>query len=309
MATIENTTLTPIQGYDPKKRMVFSEPQAGSVPNSTPKIEFKRIMISTKNEDGSLGELIIPTTRLFSFGVSENKSMESGKITGYTFPICMWNRDAPTDKEKEWTNNFNKIVDICIDHLVANREEVELYDLTKGDLTKAKGGLNPLYWRRQPVKDESTGKTILKKVEGQGPTLYTKLIWSKKNEKFLTQFFGVDDQPIEALDLCGKYCFTSAAIKIESIFISGNGKPSLQIKLYEAVVEPSNSGMKRLLARPQSNSKVLSAQNSQTTSSVLNDDNDNDDDGSLNGSDDEKEPVPTTAPVKKVVRKVKKVAS
>ena len=29
MATIENTTLTPIQGYDPKKRMVFSEPQAG----------------------------------------------------------------------------------------------------------------------------------------------------------------------------------------------------------------------------------------------------------------------------------------
>ena len=32
-------------------------------------------------------------------------------------------------------------------------------------------------------------------------------------------FFDVNDEPINALDLMGKYCYTKAAIKIESIFI------------------------------------------------------------------------------------------
>ena len=95
----DNTQITPIQGYD-TKRMVFSEPISGTIPDSKPKIEFKRINISTKNEDGSTGELILPTTRLFSFGVSENTSQETGKVNGYTFPLCLWNKDCPTEEEK-----------------------------------------------------------------------------------------------------------------------------------------------------------------------------------------------------------------
>ena len=306
----QSTVLTPAEGYDPT-RMIFSEAISGVIPESKPKIEFKRINISTRNEDGSIGELIIPTERLFSFGVSENTSQETGKINGYTFPLCLWNKDRVTKEEKIWTTTFNNIVNQCIKHLVKTREEIEMFELTTSDLNKSKGGLNPLYWKKEKFKDDS-GKTVLRVVPGTGPTLYTKLIYSKKNDKFLSQFFNMDDEPINALELMGKYCYTRAAIKIESIFIGS--RISLQIKLYEAVVEPTSSGMKRLLSRPKANSKVL--QFKSENKNVF--DEDEDDTGSLvNESDDESDddsddntdvlPTPTPTPKKKIIRKVKKV--
>ncbi len=62
--TTENTQITSAIGYD-VKNIIFSEPVSGSIPDSKPKIEFKRINISTKNADGTTGELILPTGRLF----------------------------------------------------------------------------------------------------------------------------------------------------------------------------------------------------------------------------------------------------
>jgi hypothetical protein len=305
----DNTQITPVKGYD-TKRMIFSEPISGSIPDSKPKIEFKRINISTQNEDGSVGELILPTSRLFSFGVSENMSQETGKVNGWTFPLCLWSRDGPTDEEKEWTDVFDKVVERCVDHLVENREEIEMFELSKADLTKSKGGLNPLYWKKEKHTNDK-GKTVMRVVPGTGPTIYTKLIFSKKNDKFLSQFFDLNDEPMNPLDLMGKYCYTNAAVKIESIFIGS--RISLQVKLYEAVVEPSASGMKRLLARPKANSKVLEHQNNMISSSNSLESNDQEDNGSLVGSDIEDNDVVSSPPkqsaVKKVVRRVKKVAA
>lgn len=219
MSETENTQLTSCKGYIAKDRIIFSAPINGEIPNSVPKIEFKRINISTRNPDGSKGELILPTERLYSFGISENISQETKRVTGYIFPLCLWSRDGPTPEEKLWTDTFNDIVDCCIDHLVENREEIDAFDLTHNDLTKSKGGLNPLYWKKEKVVDEKTGKPVLRKVEGQGPTLYAKLIYSKKHEKFLTQFFDKDDQPLDASNLMGQHCYATGAVKIESIFI------------------------------------------------------------------------------------------
>jgi len=316
MTDTENTQLTPAAGYNPKTRLVFSDPICGSIPDSKPKIEFKRINISTRNEDGSIGELIIPTERLYSFGVSENTSQETGKVTGYTFPLCLWGRDGPSNEERAWTDTFDKIVECCIDHLVENREEIEMFDLSRADLTKAKGGINPLYWKKEKVKDEKTGKIVLKTLTEKGPTLYAKLIYSKKHDKFLTQFFDQNDEILQARDLMGKHCHASGAVKIESIFIGA--KISLQVKLYEAVVEPTQQGMKRLLAvRPKAKSKVLaSLLDNKTSASALDDDSDNDSDtGSLIGSDEkneeEEETQQITKPVvvKRVVKKVVKKAA
>jgi len=310
MTDTENTKLTPAFGYDPKARMIFSDPVHGDIPDSKPKIEFRRINISTRNEDGTVGELVIPTDRLYSFGVSENTSQETGKVTGYTFPLCLWNRDGASKSEKQWTDTFEKIVENCIDYLVDNREEIDRFELERGDLTKSKGGLNPLYWKKEKWKDENSGKTILRVVPGRGPTLYAKLIFSKKNDKFLTQFFDTSDNPIEARSLMGKHCYASGAIKFESIFIGA--RISLQIKLYEAVVEPVKMGMPRLLARPKARSMVLSANaDLKTAASVMNDENESDSDtGSLVDSSEEKsEDIQKVdpSPKKKVVRKIKKI--
>jgi len=303
----DNTQITPVQGYD-TKRMIFSEAICGAIPDSKPKIEFKRINISTKNEDGSVGELIIPTSRLFSFGVSENTSQETGKVNGYTFPICLWGRDGPSEEEKAWTDLFDKIVDKCVDHLIENREEIEMFELSRGDLTKSKGGLNPLYWKKE--KHTENGKTTMRVVPGSGPTIYTKLIFSKKNDKFLSQFYDINDDPLNALELMGKYCYTNAAVKIESIFIGS--KISLQIKLYEAVIEPTSMGMRRLLARPKAQSKLTEHKNNmKNCPPIMMGDYDDDDVGSIAGSDDEKTVVKTEdkepeKDTEKVVRKVVK---
>lgn len=233
-----NTQLTIAKGYD-VKRMVFSKPEVNSVPG-TP-ISYKRINIGTINPDGSQGELILSTSRLFSFGVSENTSMDSGAVNGYTMPLCLWTKDAPTEDEKAWTTTFDKIVEQCKNHVLAVKDDVEKYDLDERDLKK----LNPLYWKREKGKI----------VEGQGPTLYAKLIESKKNNKILTSFYNAETgEDIDPMSLKGKYCYVDAAVKIESIYI-GN-KVSLQIKLYEAGVKLLESGPRRLLSRPVYNNSV-----------------------------------------------------
>ena len=250
------TQLTPAEGYLPKERMIFSEPMLGEIPDSKPKIEFKRINIFTRNEDGTEGELIIPTERLYSFGISENTSQETGKITDYTFPLCLWSRDGATKEEMTWTDTFNSIVECCINHLIDNREEIDKFELERSDLTKSKGGLNPLYWKTEKVMNK--GKTVLRRIPGRGPTLYAKLIYYKKQDKFLTQFYDLDGESVEADTLMGKHCYAKSAVKIESIFIGS--RISLQVKLYEAMVEPSKMGMKRLLPHPNTNSEVYESQ-------------------------------------------------
>ena len=291
----ENTQLTPATGYDTKK-MIFSEPQTGVIPDSKPQISFKRILIQTKNDDGTIGDLIIPTERLFSFGVSENMSQETGVVNGYVMPLCLWNRDNPTTEEKAWTTTFDNIVEHCKKHLVENREEIGQYELEMNDLKK----FNPLYWK----KDKG------KVVEGTGPTLYAKLIVSKKQDnKIVTMFFDKNDTEIQGLDLLGKYCWVNGAVKIESIFI-GN-KISFQVKLYEAEVEKMQTGMRRLLPRAKTSNRVLTKPTSNKPPMGDDDDDDDDDEeGSLDDDDEDDEVVPkppTKKVVKKVVKKVKKV--
>ena len=170
----DNTQLTSASGYD-TKRMIFSEAQSGSIPNSVPAINYKRINISTLNEDGTVGELIIPTSKVFSFGVNENTNPETGKVNGYIMPLCLWSRDGATKEEKEWSDTFIAIVERCKEHLIQCREDIDQYELEMTDLKK----FNPLYWKRDKVKI----------VEGSGPTLYAKLIMSKKHNKIVSMYY------------------------------------------------------------------------------------------------------------------------
>lgn len=291
-----STQLISASKYDTSS-MIFSDPQQGSVPGNGPSIAFSRINISTKNPDGSTGELVIPTGRLFSFGVSENTSPDTGKVNGWTLPLCLWSRDGASPDEKAWTDTFNTIVERCIDHIIDNKEELDKYDLERSDLKK----FNPLYWKKE--KKMVNGKQQLVVAEGTGPTLYSKLIYSKKNESFVTKFYDVNDEPIDPLDMIGKYCYSTAAVKIESIFI-GN-KISLQVKLYEAVIEPIQQGGKRLIARAPAQSIVIQASrnNGVVSASSAMDDGDESDDSI---EDDDAVPV---QPKKKVVvkRVVKKI--
>lgn len=327
----ENIQITYPMDYD-VDNLRFSEPEEGAIPDSKPEIRYKRINLSTVYPDGTTGPIILPTEKLFSYGVQENTSQETGKVTGWSFPLVMYDRDAsgkyvPTTEQKAFVDCFENIVEKCKDHILENKEEIDQFELVRANLNKF---ASCLYYKKEKVKNDK-GRTVLQVVPNSSPTLYVKLIFSKKKGTFVTKFYEMKDvsdeeesgTQVEPLDYLGAYCNTKAAIKIESIFIGS--KISLQVKLYEANIQKTQSGMKRLLARPKAESRVLmqkpnrnSATEEKKSVAPMSGDSDVDDDGtgSIVGSDiDGDAPTPSSATkssdkktkVKKVVRKVKKV--
>ena len=286
--------------YD-TKNMIFSESVKSSIPDSKPPISFQRINISTKNPDGSVGELIFSTEKdLFSFGASENVNKDNGKLNGYSMAISLYNRDGATPGQKMFVENLDNILQRTKEYLIEHRDDIDRYDLEMNDLKK----MTAYYIKKDKGKP----------VEGATPSLYPKLIISKKTDTIITEFFDADGNKLNALDLIGKYCHVTAAIKIESVFI---GKDiSLQVKLYECEVRLQNTGMVKLLARsvskPQSNPVVSDMSNSTELPSLGGDD-DGEGGGSLQNSDDDEyvEPPPAVAPEapKKPKRIVKKVSA
>lgn len=280
-----NNQLTNLLTYN-TNQMLFSEPVPGSVPDSVPLIKFKRINISTLNNDGTTGDLIISTHRVFSFGVSENKSQETGKVNGLSLSLCLYNKDGPTDEEKLWVENFDKVINECKNHLLENKNAIEKYDLVDVELRK----LNPLYWK--------TDKGV--RVPNTGPTLYAKLIESKKHNKILSMFYNERNEDLDPLSLIGKYCMVKCALKIESIFVGA--KISMQIKVFEADVEILENSMKPLLrtANRIKPGPVVMALESNTNDMMSSDDMKTTEVVGRSGS------IPDDEPTEKVKRKIAK---
>jgi len=317
----KSNQLTEALGYN-TKRMLFSKPVVGNIPGQ-PQLSYQRVNITTRNPDGTSGDLIIPTEELWSFGVQENKAMGSDKISGYVLPLCLYNRDGPTEAEKAFVTTINNIVEEIKEHIFENRDEIGKGDMVKSDLRK----LNPIYIKKDEKK---------KPVEGATPILYAKLIISKKDKKdknkkevettpsdptikIITMFYDKNtEEEIDALSLLNVACKVQGAIKIESIFI---GKEvSIQVKVYEANVELVGSANKRLLkaSRPTTASSEVQDLSDMTNHRALTDmgDDNESDAGSIPETkassskmdiedDAEEESVPAPAPViKKTIKKV-----
>jgi hypothetical protein len=264
----DNTQLTNASGYD-VNNMKFTKPKDGSIPNST--VAFKRIAIGTRNPDGSLGELVIPTPRVYSYGLSPSTNMQTGKVDGYTLALCLHNRDSPTAEEKEWVETFDRIVDHIKKYLLDNRDSFGKYELESSDLKK----LSPLYYKKDKGKI----------VDGAGPVLYAKVMQNKKNETISTPFSNEKGLDIDPMILMNKPCYATAAIKIESIFIGA--KISLQVKVYEAEVKMIDNAPRRLLRRPVANDEVvMESSKSSFSKNSVNDDSEDDDNQSIKADDD-----------------------
>lgn len=309
--SFENTQLTQASGYNAKKSMLFGKAKAGTIPGS--QFSYIRVPIGTRNPDGTSGELVLPTSRIYSFGLSVNTNMQTGKPDGYSMPLCLQSRDGLTEEERIWIETFNSVVDNCKDHILSIKEEIGKYDLDIAELKK----LNPLYYRREKGKI----------VDGSGPVLYPKVIQQRKKVKgakndssesvITTVFVNEQGDDIDPMSLLEKHCFTTACVKIESIFVGA--KISLQVKVQEAEVNIIGGTQKRLLKRPQASSEVVmssipvaSSQVSElqvkTSSSSTVEDEDEDDGSGVDSDDDkeEKQPVaskPAVTATKTIVRR------
>ena len=283
--SFDNTQITSASGYN-TSNIIYGKPRDGSIPNSS--VTFKRVQMGTRNPDGTVGELILATERLFSFGLSPNVNMTTGKTDGYTLALCLWNMDSPSKQEKEWTDTFNKICEHASEYILEHRDDVGKYELEKADLKK----FNPLF-----IKKEK-GKVV----EGAGPMLYAKLLQNKKTDTITSIFYDEQGRDIDAMSLMNKQCWVKAAIKIEGIFIGS--KVSLQVKLHEAEIKLKDSGVKRLLRQVQPTEPAKVEEVVEQVESLTVDD----DTGSLKSDDEEetekKEPEPVVAT--KTVRRIGK---
>lgn len=288
-----DSQLTSAKGFN-VNNIIFSKPQAGGLKDSS--VKFRRIYLNIKYPDGTIGDLIIPTPRIFSFGVSENTSHDDkNKSNGFVIPLLLHNKDGASEDEKHFVNTFNNIINHSKKFILDNKKELKLPSTDESDLKK----LNPIFYK----KDKETGDIA----DNALPTLYLKLAISKKDgvDKILSSFYDArTGDELNPLDLMKKYCWTTAAVKFECIFIGS--KISFQVKLYEADIELVNSGKKRLLPRQQPQLKV----------EVDDDDEVDDDHNEKELSEDNEdvssiisdvEEVQEPEPVKTVVKKITKV--
>ena len=92
-----------------QENIIFNEAKEFKVKDS--KIKYKRIPIEVKYPNGKKGALVIESPVLFSFGVNEKKNQETGKLVGYSIPVCLWSKDSsPNTKELSFFETLNNVV-------------------------------------------------------------------------------------------------------------------------------------------------------------------------------------------------------
>lgn len=134
-----------------KNNIIFNDAKEYQVKDS--KLKYKRIKIETVYSNGKKGDLVIETPFLFSFGVNEKLNQETGKLIGYSIPVCLWERDSePSIEQRDFYEFIWKFRDVCRKHL----EEEYGADL-------ASSMSEPLYYKQIESTDKKGKKTKHKK--------------------------------------------------------------------------------------------------------------------------------------------------
>ena len=206
------------------ENIIFNEAKEFKVKDSN--IKYKRIPIEVKYPNGKKGPLVIETPLLFSFGVNEKKNQETGKLVGYSMPICLWSKDrAPNTKELSFFETLNNVVSMCRYHLGSEYDEGLASSLT-----------SPFYYKHIEYTDKK-GKKKTKVDESSAPIFYAKLIYSEKSKKILSLFKTKGKKDLNPFKYIDQYCNVKMALIIEGIFISRT-VTTLQIKVHECYVKP-----------------------------------------------------------------------
>lgn len=227
----QNTVLTKASDLE-MSNIVLDTPSQGTIPGQ--KLTFMRVSIGVKNSDGSVGELIIPTPTVFSFGIQENVDEKTGTLTGYVMPLSLWSRNGATSREKIFVECFDNVVEQCKKLIFSIKDQIGQHDMVESDLRKLKG----LYRKKNVI----TGKADV----DSPPYLYCRLMFSKKNNEITTDFHTPKGETLHPKDIMQKWCNVKACIKFESFFIIGD-KISIQIKMSEASIALLSTPTKRLL--------------------------------------------------------------
>ena len=158
--------------------LVFGEPKEGELRDGT---SFKKIPISVRRSDGSVGPLIIVSETCFSFGIERDD-----KYGIYTIPLVLYDKGGPTHKQKLFVKTIRDILSACEQRpksCLYGREESPIMYLKLG-YDKERREFETIFRERKDMDDkESTNKI--------------------KPEKYV-----------------GKYCLAKVAVRVDSVFVA-----------------------------------------------------------------------------------------
>ena len=207
-----------------QENIIFNEAKEYKVKDS--KIKYKRIPIEVKYPNNKKGPLVVESPVLFSFGVNEKKNQETGKLVGYSIPVCLWSKDSePSNKEKAFFDVINNVTTLFQQHL-ENEYGPDL----------ASSLSSPFYFKQEEYTDKK-GKKKTRIDPSSAPVLYAKLIYSEKSKKILSLFKTKGKKDLNPFKYINQYCNVKLALIIEGIFIRKT-VTSLQIKVHECYIKP-----------------------------------------------------------------------
>ncbi len=132
--------------------LVFGEVSEGELRDGT---NFKKIPISVKQPDGSVGPLIMVSETCFSFGVQKDS-----KYNTYTIPLMLCDRDEPTREQKLFVKAIRDIISACDPKscFYGNEDNPILY--LKIDFDKRCGEFTTKFYERKTMEDKKSNKEI-----------------------------------------------------------------------------------------------------------------------------------------------------
>jgi len=183
-------------------------------------------------------DLCLATPELMTFGVQENRQKSAdGKmanldkpVESYSLPLVMANEEA--------TRAFEQILEKCKEHLKLKMTQKAL---NKFNLAPE---VMDIFYRK---RDEG------ELVAGAAPTMYPKLFtaYGKRDggpPKITTEFYDMEDEIVDPTTLIGVKAKVIAAITVRDIYIGA--KPSIQLKVNDAIVVEKMDKRRRLLVAP-----------------------------------------------------------
>ena len=225
------------------KNIIFQEPANEAVPNS-PHVA-KRVHIKYRYPNGKIGDFVVMTEPLFSYGIQEErKRLESdapgkpstGPIQGYSLPLVLFSKDGTTPSEQALFDLMANTGEVGKDFLVDNRKKLQKFTLERSELKKI---MNCIYRK----VDKETGDLV-----DQSPVMNVKLLTRKTDDEvtIVSRFRdGNTNESLDPMTLVKTMGHVTAAYKIDSIYVASHY--TFQVKLLEAFFVPLNKNTEQLL--------------------------------------------------------------
>lgn len=190
-----------------------------------------RVQLSYTYDDGSVGPLIISTSRLYSFGFEYNKSVKGDVQPGYKVAICLEGLNSSPEskiKEAQFIDKVQEICEACKDYVLKHQNDLGRYGLERAELKS----LDKVIYRKR-----ENGKVV----PGKPARMYPKLI-EDATGNVKTQLKDLNNKSLDLFELLpenptdkSRSCYLRASIKFDSLYAAD--KISLITKLYAARVE------------------------------------------------------------------------